>query len=1133
MLYTGGICQSEDMESNQTLIHQKIKEFVQKYYLNKLYKGAILFVAITLVTFIVYALLEYFSYFTTPVRTVLFYSYLALFAATLIFYVIIPLVKLAGYGKQISNEQIADIIGRYFPEIDDKLLNIFQLERQIEEGNYKSRDLLMAAIDTKIDKIKPFPFVKAIPFKKSTRYLKWAIIPVLLFCVLFSIKSEVFTESTRRIVHYQTYYEKPAPYSFEILNNRLLAFQNDAFELHVRMVGEETPDELFIALGKRNYKLKKVDNTDFVYTFSNLQRSLTFQLFTDEVTSKPYELKVLPKPVTISFTMQLDYPAYLNKNSETIDNNGDATVPAGTKITWRFYTKHTEQLDFLLRGEPQKVSVKEDVYSFSAKAGASFDYDVINSNQYFTSTDTLHHTIAVIPDQYPEISVISQRDSLYADRIYFKGNIKDDYGFHSLKFVYSKFDENGKQVEANKSVELKIDRNSTIQDFYHYFDAGTLKLSAGYQVEYYFVVYDNDAVNGFKMTKSSPNIFRIKTLEEIDKELAQGNKEAQSDYKELIKETSQLANELEQLKRQLLQNETTTWQDQKKMEALKNRFAELEKKLAEMQQEQAERQQLEEQFKNLSPELSEKEKDLQERLQNTLSDELKDMMKKLQDMMSNPKKNDLQKAVEKMKMSTESMNESLEQQLQLFKQLEVEKKYNDVIEKTKQLAEEQKKLSTTTQSKAYDKKDLQQKQEEIKKKFDQLQKDLQDLKQMNGQLEEPNKIANTAEKEKSIQQKMQESSDALEKNNRNKASDSQQDAAQQMEEMANELEISMLESMEEQLGEDIDEVRQLLDNLVQVSFRHEANMKTMQKMSSKSPLLNDVQRTHLNVQDNMRMIADSLNALARRQPQVQPFVNKEVDKVIEHLQSAQSYLRDRQVGRAQTDEQFALTSMNNLALMLAESIQKMKEQQNQARSQCQNCKKGGGSCSKPGSTGKGKPQSAKEMQQQLNRQMEALRRTMEQEAKQAQQTSGKQPSHSEEFAKMAAQQEAIRKMMKEYQEEQKAQNGMANQQLDQMIRDMERTEKELVNKTITQYTIQRQKSIETRLLESERADMQQEKDEKRKSTQGRDMRNPNPPKEWNMDKTKEKQTEMLKTVPAALNYYYKEKVNQYFYNIDS
>ena len=48
--------------------------------------------------------------------------------------------------------------------------------------------------------------------------------------------------------------------------------------------------------------------------------------------------------------------------------------------------------------------------------------------------------------------------------------------------------------------------------------------------------------------------------------------------------------------------------------------------------------------------------------------------------------------------------------------------------------------------------------------------------------------------------------------------------------------------------------------------------------------------------------------------------------------------------------------------------------------------------------------------------------------------------------------------------------------------------------------------------------------------EGRDIRNPNPPKEWNMDRRTQQQTEMLQSVPANLNYYYKEKVNQYFYN---
>ena len=133
---------------------------------------------------------------------------------------------------------------------------------------------------------------------------------------------------------------------------------------------------------------------------------------------------------------------------------------------------------------------------------------------------------------------------------------------------------------------------------------------------------------------------------------------------------------------------------------------------------------------------------------------------------------------------------------------------------------------------------------------------------------------------------------------------------------------------------------------------------------------------------------------------------------------------------------------------------------------------------------------------------------------------------------MAAQQEAIRKMLQDLQNDLKSQNGVGDKSLEQMIQEMQKTEKELVNKMLNQQTINRQKNIETRLLESERAEMQREKEEKRESKEGKELRNPNPPKEWNFDKTKQQQTEMLKTVPPTLNYYYKEKVNQYFYNIE-
>jgi Mg-chelatase subunit ChlI len=142
-----------------------------------------------------------------------------------------------------------------------------------------------------------------------------------------------------------------------------------------------------------------------------------------------------------------------------------------------------------------------------------------------------------------------------------------------------------------------------------------------------------------------------------------------------------------------------------------------------------------------------------------------------------------------------------------------------------------------------------------------------------------------------------------------------------------------------------------------------------------------------------------------------------------------------------------------------------------------------------------------------------------------------QQGMSEQFARMAAQQEAIRKMMQDYNDELKGANGMGDKSIEQLLEEMKQTEKELVNRSISAQTITRQKNIETRMLESERAQQEREQEEKRESTEARERYSPSPPKEWQFDKNRSQQTELLKTVPPALQYYYKEKVNRYFYNI--
>ena len=1108
---------------------EKIKDFGRKYQLNILYKGALIFIFVSILAFLIYVLLEYFSYFTPTVRKVLFFSYLAVFALLLVFFLLIPLFKYFGLGRQLSREQIAKMVGSYFPEIDDKLLNLLQLQDQLEQGDYKSYELLETAIQTKTAQLKPFPFVKAIRFENTTRYLKWAVIPILIFVLIFSIKSEVITEPTKRIVNYSQEYEKPAPYSIELLNKKLTTFQNDDFTIRMKIEGEELPNELYIVYNKKNYKCVKDNNSEFSYTFTNLRQNTEFQLYTDEVNSQTYTIEVLPKPVTIGFSMHLKYPSYLNKNEEVLDNVGTASVPEGTKISWQFYTKNTDSIEFIYQDHEMNLSSENDNFAAALTVHASFDYSIVNKNKFYTSKDTLNHSISVIKDLYPEIYVESRVDSFFIDRYYFKGNIKDDYGFSNLYFVYSKFDDKGQVIQSNVKVPIQIEKNAVIQDFYYSFEAAMFELSPGYSMAYHFEVYDNDGVNGSKMSKTGQFDYKVKTQEEIDKELDRTSTQAKSDMDNLMKESSQIMKDIEKMNRQLKETNNPSWQDKKKMEELLNKFNELKNQLQEMKKQQSMNNQLENQYKNYSEDILKKQQELEQRMDELLSDEMKNMLQQIQQMMENMNKDQMQNSIDKMKMDAKDINQTLDQQLQLYKELEMEKKVNEFLDKTRQLSQDEKNLSIQTQKKDISKENLQKQQQEIQQRYDELKKDLKEIKELNKELEQPNKLSNTDSLQQALEQDLNDAQQQLDKNNRSKASGSQKSASEKMEELADKLEQDMNESELEEVTEDIAVLRQILDNLVQISFDQEDVMKMTQRLSPRSSnYTNHIAKQNV-VKNNMKMIEDSLLALARRQLSVKPFITKEVSKINNYIQSVYAGFDARNPKKAAQDQQFALTSMNNLSLMLAESMQEMKQKQSECKSKCK--KAGNGSCNKPGGKGKSKKTRAKELQQQLNRQMEAMKRSMEQQGKQQQGQSGQQ-QWSEQFAKMAAQQEAIRKMMQDYQNQLKSENGVGDASLDKLIEEMQKTEKELVNRTLSDQTLIRQKDIETRMLESEKADRKQDEEKKRESTEGRDILNANPPKDWNLDKTKQSQQEMLRTVPVNLNYYYKEKVNSYFYNID-
>ena len=128
--------------NNLENIQVKLHQFIRKFYINELIKGLLLFFTIGLLYFIFTLLIEHFLWLKPVARTLLFWLFIIVECSLLIFYILIPIFKISGFKNGISEFEASDIIGKYFPEVSDKLLNMLQL-KQIQQNS----ELIEASIE--------------------------------------------------------------------------------------------------------------------------------------------------------------------------------------------------------------------------------------------------------------------------------------------------------------------------------------------------------------------------------------------------------------------------------------------------------------------------------------------------------------------------------------------------------------------------------------------------------------------------------------------------------------------------------------------------------------------------------------------------------------------------------------------------------------------------------------------------------------------------------------------------------------------------------------------------------------------------------------------------------------------------
>ncbi|MFC7356163.1 DUF4175 family protein [Jejudonia soesokkakensis] len=1135
--------------SSFSIIQQKLEQFIKKYYTNELIKGAILFFAIGLLYFLATLLIEYFLWLNPTARAVLFWLFVIVEVLLFARFIAFPLAKLCKLQKGIGHIEASRIIGAHFPQVNDKLLNVIQLNQNIRES-----ELLAASIDQKASQMQPVPFKSAVNFKKNVTYLKYAAIPVALFLLisLFGDK-DLFSTSYDRVVNYDVAYEPPAPFSFYVLNNDLTAVENKPFTIEVRTEGTVIPENASISYNGESYYLQQNAPGLFQYTFTQPEEAFEFSLKANKVTSQTYAVAVVKTPSLVAFEMALNYPSYTGKRDEILKSTGNATVPEGTRVTWKVAAKNTEEVHLKTRDSVYVFAESSGNFMYDKGLYNKFDYAITTSNKDLKEYENLNFTLGVIKDEYPEIEVQSKQDTTTTQLTYFLGRISDDYGLSSLRIVY--YPEG--QEETAKTQNIPINK-SNIDQFVYTFP-GTLELAEGVAYEYYFEVFDNDAIHRFKSSKSGNYSFRKFTKDEEEREQLQNQENSIQGLDKALDKMKEQDKRLEEISRTQKEKEKLNYNDKKKIEDVLKRQKQQEEMMKNFSKE------LKENLENFQPEKEDPFKEqLKERLEQNeeklkenekLLEELEKLQEKINELENKEELND---KIEQLQKQNKNQEKNLEQLLELTKRYYVTKKAEKLAEDLFKLGEEQEKLADEPKEK-----NTKEEQEKLNEKFEELQKDMEELQQENEDLKNPMDIPQDKPGEKQVEEEQQKATDNLEQQKQQDAKENQKNAGKKMKQMGSQMQQQMAAGQMESMQEDAEMLRQVLDNLVVFSFEQENLMEQFKVTDYGNPVFGKKLNKQNDLKLNFQHVDDSLFSLSLRQPMISEVINESLTEVDYNINKSLENLAENQMRQGISNQQYTVTGSNELAALLADMLTNMQMQmQMQGQGQGQGKGKGKGQGQgegfqlpdiikkqeslseqmkegmgkkhgegKKGEEGEGDGKDGKNGEGQGEGmgegQGENGRNGNSGKDGEGNNKNGESENNDGELYEIYKQQQQLRQQL----EDKLSKEGLNGKGGD-LLRKMEDIEDQLLDKGFNERTLEKMLNLQYELLKLEEADFEQGQDTKRESQTNRNRYNNTLRLSPEEVKKYFNSTEILNRESLPLRQDYKQKVQTYFKNKD-
>jgi hypothetical protein len=985
-----------------------------------------------------------------------------------------------GIVRGLDYKKAGAIIAEKHEKIEDRIVNIIELNQERKSDN----ELFDEAINQKTESIKWYNFNQAVSVKQLVRLLTRAAFVLFIAAGLALAWPGLVTNGYHSVVQYRKATKK-TDIEFRIINKELKVESGKDFTLEFEIISSNDIIAAEIESGTKKEELKK-ENSVFRYTFFAVNNPVSFTIRAGGKESSVYKLDVLRRPEIAGINLEIIPPKYTGLNNIVTESDGNVEIPSGSTVKWNLRTVHTNMVD-LEYEDTISIKVKNNRLNYSRTFTRNTDYKIICKNSDSLKTE-YEYKIFVVKDLFPEIEIEERIDSLQPEYVLINGVIEDDFGFDRLELIEMR---NGR--ESVQRIPIKTDL--LYQEFYKVLQLDTIPSI------YFLRIYDNDKINGYKLTESRRILLKRKSLAEIAEENEIKAENISKDLDDGILSVEKLEDKIMQFRLNNLSNELNSWEIQEKIKEINDFINNLMNRIENIKKNNSEYTD-NEKIMGDDEELVNKAEEIEDLLENIMDDELKELLNQFEKLSEEYNERLANDITEELEVNMEKLKEQMEMSLELLKKYELEKSLNNQIKELEKLSEKIEKERNETDSS----------REEIKEDYRKWEEKFENNIKDNKELKKPIKLNELQEERKEARDSVKELSES-QKSNRERA---RQRAASRIMRLAEEMNNSCGASMESRQSVDIEELRQIRNALNDFSRRQEDLNESISDINSGNKLFVELNRDQKILGEKFEKIRDSLKSIGYEQPIVAKMIGQEMFHVENSFRNIMESFQQNRVAQVRIEQNRIMNEVNIVVLKLDELIKSTEKQSGFGSG------KRGFTDSKRKQKGESKGSEdigeTKNMQESLKEQLKGAIQQLK-EGK-----SGKQIR--KDLSKMLGEREMMRKTA-----ERLAQGGMlgenARERLMQAIEMMKEVEKDIVYDRMGDHTVDKDEWIKTRLIEAENAEKERENDNRRESKEFKGKYQPsnNPIDEINEPNKVFKQT--LKYKELKLRKFYQDRYQEY------